>query len=144
MIFSYYKNRENMFGIILSTFILQTVLLIIAIFTGEIDIIIIYLFFVFTSSIIIFFTRKILFCKVEINIIGIKIKYKNKIKDQMLWIEIEDIKKSFYLNTRNIIFINFQQKEIIVNANNKKIKKIISICPNTLLRKKLEQIKFII
>lgn len=144
MIFSYYKNRENMFGIILSTFILQTILLIIAIFTGEIDIIIIYLFFVFTSSIIIFFTRKILFCKVEINIIGIKIKYKNKIKDQMPWIEIEDIKKSFYLNTRNIIFISFQQKEIIVNANNKKIKKIISICPNTLLRKKLEQIKFII
>jgi len=139
----YLKNKEHLWGLLVSIIFLQSVFLYVIIYTKATEAIIIFFSSLLIFLLIIFFGRKYFFLKVEINNNEIIEKYKKKIKKIHKWEDIVDVLKSFHLRTRNLRFINKESKEILINVNNRKIRKIIGVCPREDLKEKMMKIKFV-
>ncbi|MDD4157012.1 MAG: hypothetical protein PHY08_10615 [Candidatus Cloacimonetes bacterium] len=139
----FYKNSEHLWACITSGILLQIVLLYVVIYTKAIESIIIFIACLIAYLMIIFFTRKSLFKKVEINNYEIIVRYKEKVKETFRWSDINDVTKGFHYRTRNLIFTNNYGQKIIINVNNKKIRKIIEVCPKNDLKEKIKNIRFV-
>lgn len=139
----FYKNSEHLWACIASGLLLQCVLLYVVIYTKVIESFVIFIVCLITYVLIIFFTRKLLFKKVEFNNHEIRVRYRENVKEIFRWNDINDVSKSFRYRTRNLIFTNNKGQEIIINVNNKKIRKIIELCPKDNLKEKMRNIKFV-